>query len=73
MKTIQLLSLFVLNTPKIKACDKFLLNNLQSIYKSAILNSNLPIVLCTGPSGTGKTMIACREAIKSLKAKKLIK
>lgn len=73
MKTIQLLSLFALNISKTKANDKFLLNNLQSVYKTAILNSNLPIVLCTGPAGTGKTMIACQEAIKSLKAKKINK
>jgi phosphate starvation-inducible PhoH-like protein len=53
--------------------EKFVLNNIQNYYKNAILNPSLPIVLCTGPAGTGKTMIACHEAIKSMKSKKINK
>jgi phosphate starvation-inducible PhoH-like protein len=73
MNKAKLLSLLLLNTNTTKACDKFVLNNLQSIYRNAILNPDLPIILCTGPAGTGKTMIACKEAVKSLKSKKINK
>jgi phosphate starvation-inducible PhoH-like protein len=73
MKKAKLLSILLLNTNTTKACDKFVLNNLQSIYRNAILNPDLPIILCTGPAGTGKTMIACKEAVKSLKSKKINK
>lgn len=53
--------------------NTFLLNELQTHYKNSLENNNIPIVLCTGPAGTGKTMIACNEAIHSLKSKKINK
>ena len=46
---------------------------MQQKYKSSIHNFNIPIVLCTGPAGTGKTMIACQEAITLLRLKKIHK
>ena len=53
--------------------NNYQLTELQSLYKESIQNPQIPIVLCTGPAGTGKTMIACREAISSYKAKKINK
>ena len=53
--------------------NNLLLNELQQQYKESLENFQLPIVLCTGPAGTGKTMIACNEAINSLKSKKINK
>jgi len=53
--------------------NNLLLNELQVQYKESLENFQLPIVLCTGPAGTGKTMIACNEAINSLKSKKINK
>jgi phosphate starvation-inducible PhoH-like protein len=58
---------------KIKKCisllEKHTLSQLQLQYKETLLNKNVPIVLCTGPAGTGKTMISCNIAIKQLKEK----
>jgi phosphate starvation-inducible PhoH-like protein len=51
----------------------FVLNELQMLYKLRLQDYQIPIVLCTGPAGTGKTMIACHEAINSLKLKKINK
>jgi len=53
--------------------NKYILNELQTKYKLTLENPKIPIVLCTGPAGSGKTMIACHEAVKSLKAKKINK
>ena len=49
------------------------LKNNQIVYKDALLNDNIPIVICTGAAGTGKTMIACHEAIKNLQKEKIKK
>ena len=40
------------------------------ICTNYLLNNNIPIVICTGAAGTGKTMIACHEAIKKLQKEK---
>jgi len=53
--------------------QNLLLNELQGQYKTSLENIKIPIVLCTGPAGTGKTMIACNEAINALKSKKINK
>lgn len=53
--------------------NDLILTSMQQKYKSSIHNFNIPIVLCTGPAGTGKTMIACTEAISLLKLKKINK
>jgi len=53
--------------------NKYVLNELQTKYKLALEDYKIPIVLCTGPAGSGKTMIACHEAVKSLKSKKINK
>jgi phosphate starvation-inducible PhoH-like protein len=39
-------------------------NSKQHKYKSFIENDNLPLVIVSGAAGTGKTMIACHNAIK---------
>jgi phosphate starvation-inducible PhoH-like protein len=54
---------------KCKGLEKYILNNLQLKYKSLLNNDKTPIVLCTGPAGTGKTMISCNVAIEKLKSK----
>ena len=36
------------------------------------LNGTKPIVICTGPTGSGKTFLACREALQQLKKYKKI-
>ena len=51
----------------------YILNDLQLLYKSSLQNYKIPIVVCSGPAGTGKTMVACHEAIDSLKSKKINK
>ena len=49
--------------------NNIVFNELQSLYKLTLQKPEIPIVLCSGPAGTGKTMIACHEAIKSIKSK----
>ena len=53
----------------ISIIEKHILNNIQLKYKLSLQNKNIPIVLCTGPAGTGKTMISCNVAIQQLKDK----
>ena len=36
------------------------------------LRSNKPIVVCTGPAGSGKTMLACQVAIEQINKGKVI-
>jgi phosphate starvation-inducible PhoH-like protein len=57
----QFVSKYVLTHPK------------QLKFQSLIQNNNLPIVIASGPAGTGKTMIACNEAIRLLKESKINK
>jgi len=47
---------------------KYTLKNAKQLkLQNYIQNSKIDIVICTGAAGTGKTMIACQEAIKMLK------
>jgi phosphate starvation-inducible PhoH-like protein len=71
MLYITLILTFILHVKSLT--PSYILNNLQTNYKQSIQNQDIPIVLCTGPAGTGKTMIACHEAIQSLKSKKINK
>ena len=71
-----LLILTIVNALKIQKYDNVapqVLKNNQIIYKNALLNNNIPIVVCTGAAGTGKTMIACYEAIRKLQKEKIKK
>ena len=70
---IQLIYILILTTIVNAYIPNLQLNDLQGQYKASLENLQIPIVLCTGPAGTGKTMIACNEAIHSLKSKKINK
>ena len=52
--------------------SKLILNTLQLQYKT-FLEGPSKIILCTGPAGTGKTMLACYEAIRQLKEQNINK
>ncbi len=73
----KLVLLIILMITKIKKSisilDRFTLTDIQTKYKSVLFNNNVPIVLCTGPAGTGKTMISCNVAIQQLKEKTINK
>lgn len=77
LKLIELLIMLAIVTSlKVQKYDNVLshmLKNNQIIYKNALANYNIPIVVCTGAAGTGKTMIACYEAIKLLQKDKIKK
>ena len=45
----------------------------QKLYIKTIENLNIPIVIATGPAGTGKTLLGCISAIKYLIEKKVNK
>lgn len=45
----------------------------QGIYVNALENSDIPIVFGIGPAGCGKTLFACLEAVKHLRAGKIKK
>ena len=45
----------------------------QKTYVKTIENINVPIVIATGPAGTGKTLLACISGIKYLMEKKVNK
>jgi phosphate starvation-inducible PhoH-like protein len=72
-KMIIKIFILVIMIIKIKKCvgilEKHTLNQLQLKYKETLLDKNIPVVLCTGPAGTGKTMLSCNVAIKQLKEK----
>ena len=55
-----------LKTNMASPLNKYTLKHDQINYKQSLENSNLPIIICTGPAGTGKTMIACHDAIYKL-------
>ena len=38
----------------------------QKLYTQYLKNDTLPLVVCTGAAGTGKTMLACKEAVRRL-------
>ena len=38
----------------------------QVVYQTALESTQTPIVVCSGPAGTGKTAMACTHAIKGL-------
>jgi len=45
----------------------------QEIYQSVLMDPSINIVVVLGPAGTGKTMLACNNAIRELKAGKISK
>jgi len=59
------------NVPVIsnKSTENYSENKLRYISE---LNGDSPIVICTGPTGTGKTFLACQEGIQQLKNYKKI-
>ena len=42
-------------------------NLVQTHYKSLLENRQIPVVIGTGPAGTGKSLLACNSAAQSLK------
>ena len=60
-------------TSVIAYTNNLILTDMQQKYKSSLHDYHIPIVLCTGPAGTGKTMIACKEAVSLLRLKKINK
>ena len=46
-------------------------NPTQTIYDKLLQNKNKPYVFATGPSGTGKTMLACEHAVRAIEEKKM--
>jgi phosphate starvation-inducible protein PhoH len=68
------LIIFVMFLNQVKSyVYNYILTDIQTKYKKSLENTNLPIVICTDPSGTGKTMLACYEAVNCLKTKKVNK
>uniref|UniRef100_A0A6C0D9G8 PhoH-like protein n=1 Tax=viral metagenome TaxID=1070528 RepID=A0A6C0D9G8_9ZZZZ len=54
--------------------SKYILKNTKQVkFQEFINNPKLNIVVCTGPAGTGKTMIPCQEAIRKLKNEEINK
>jgi phosphate starvation-inducible PhoH-like protein len=45
----------------------------QELYQKMLEHPNVNILFAVGPAGTGKTMLACNNAIKALKAGKIEK
>jgi phosphate starvation-inducible PhoH-like protein len=45
----------------------------QKLYVNVLKNMSYPLVFATGPAGTGKTLLSCIEAIKSLENGKIEK
>eukprot|EP01083_Nonionella_stella_P231418 817165_1 len=45
----------------------------KAMYKNALHNPDLDLVICTGPAGSGKTYVACDFASESLKNGKFTK
>ena len=45
----------------------------QNNYKKSLYNSNINLLFSIGPAGTGKTLLACQYAIKSLQNKEVNK
>ena len=45
----------------------------QNNYKKSLYNSNISLLFSIGPAGTGKTLLACQYAIKSLQNKEINK
>jgi len=45
----------------------------QKIYVNELNNKNNTIIISVGPAGTGKTLLACSNAIENLKKKKIEK
>jgi phosphate starvation-inducible PhoH-like protein len=48
-----------------------LLTHMQKNYMTILKDPARSLVVCTGPAGTGKTMIACQTALEQLKEKKI--
>lgn len=45
----------------------------QQLYLDTLKNDSIPIVIGSGPAGSGKTLFACLEAIKQLRSKSIDK
>jgi phosphate starvation-inducible PhoH-like protein len=56
----------ITGTNTITNSNNYILKYEQIRYKNSLENDNIPIIICTGASGTGKTMIACYDAINKL-------
>lgn len=56
----------VSTTPDNVMAQKIQLVGNQKLYNQYLQDDSLPLVICTGPAGTGKTMLACKEAIRRL-------
>ena len=48
-------------------------NMKQKRYQDLLDNRNKPIIFCSGPSGTGKTLLACEQAVRLLDEKRVEK
>jgi phosphate starvation-inducible protein PhoH and related proteins len=46
-------------------------NPTQNIYNAILQDKGKPYVFATGPSGTGKTMLACEHAVRAIEEKKM--
>jgi len=79
MNVLLLLLLFVniINCLKVNLQQNnklsYILKHNQIIYKKLLSDDKLPIIICTGSAGTGKTMIACHDAIENLNKNKIDK
>lgn len=66
MKTVILLSIFITILGKFSPKYK-LTNSKQLKFQEMINNPKINIIVTTGSAGTGKTLVACQEAIRMLK------
>lgn len=74
MKFIIILSLIMCIKIKSVFINKYILTNARQLKLQNMINSpSLNIIVTTGVAGTGKTLIACQEAIRMLKEAKIDK
>lgn len=70
MKFMKTILMFTLSTSFAMMIDSYNLLPKQKKFQSLIHDSTIPIVFGVGPAGTGKTMIACKEALDLFKSKR---